>query len=47
MKQFYYEFFKGKLVAETMLKDKKIKIQFAFFENKVVSRNIVFSSSFV
>ena len=47
MKQFYYEFVKGKLVAETMLKDKKIKIQFAFFENKVISRNIVFSSSFV
>ena len=47
MKQFYYEFVKGKLVAKTMLKDKKIKIQFAFFENKVISRNIVFSSSFV
>lgn len=35
--QFYHEFVKGKLAAETMLKDKKIEIRFAFFENKVVS----------
>lgn len=47
MEQFYHEFVKGKLVAETMLKDKKIEIRFAFFENQVVSGNVVFSSSFV
>jgi len=47
MEQFYHEFVKGKLVAETMLKDKKIEIQFAFFENNVVSGSVVFSSSFV
>jgi len=47
MEQFYREFVKGKLVAETMLKDKKIEIRFAFFENNVVSGSVVFSSSFV
>jgi hypothetical protein len=52
MEQFFHEFVKGKLVAETMLKDRKIEIRFAFFENKVVSKSrnlsfhclIVFSS---
>ena len=39
MEQFYHEFVKGKLVAETMLKDKKIEIRFVFFENKVVSKS--------
>ncbi|KAF8952860.1 hypothetical protein BDZ97DRAFT_1909005 [Flammula alnicola] len=35
MEQFFHEFVKGKLAVETMLKDKKIEIRFAFFEETV------------